>query len=273
VASGDAQFASGGSFGELVAFAAANEADLVGVTVDARVPIDTLIVKPGQAETLEDLSGTTIGVKGRLPTSLEVMLGEAGLAEGTDYETVLLDGFDPLAHIAIPDIVGFSGWKSNEPGTLERADVPFDTFDPVDYDVPGSFGVIFTSLDFLAEHPTAAEDFVRATLRGLADAVEDPEAAAATAVALINETGNPNFLSAEGETFRWSEEAELIVASTPEGSPLAVPDDVSLQAELDAGAGVGLFGDSGEAPSAAASIAPDITSGVYDANGEVIWPG
>ncbi len=271
VASGEAQFASGGSFGEVVAFAEANDADLIAVSVDARAPIDALIVKPGEADTIEDLRGTTIGVKGRLPTSLEVMLGDAGLTEGTDYETVLIDGFDPLAHIALPDIVGFSAWKSNEPGTLERAGVDFDLIDPLAEGVPGSFGVIFTSLEFVAEHPTAAEDFVRATMRGLADAVDDPAAAATTAVDLINETGNPNFLSPEGETFRWTSEVDLILETTPEGAPLGVPDDISLQEELDAAAEVGLFGDAG-APSAAALIGADITAGIYDSEGQVIWP-
>ena len=35
------------------------------------------------------------------------MLASAGLEEGVDYETVLLDGFDPLAHWALDGIVGF----------------------------------------------------------------------------------------------------------------------------------------------------------------------
>ena len=50
-------------FSEVVNFAAANEADLVAVTVAGRSAIDSLILKPGVAERLEDLAGTTIGVK------------------------------------------------------------------------------------------------------------------------------------------------------------------------------------------------------------------
>ena len=46
---------------------------------------------------------------------------------------------------------------------------------------------------------------MRATMRGLADAIADPAAAAAIAVELINGNGNPNFLSPEGETFRWDD--------------------------------------------------------------------
>ena len=94
---------------------------------------------------LEDLRGTTIGVKGAIPASVAAMLAGAGLHEGTDYQTVLLDGFDPLAHYELDGIVGFPGYKSNEPGRLERAGLPFDLFDPTEYDVPGSFGVIFTT--------------------------------------------------------------------------------------------------------------------------------
>ena len=271
VASGDAHFASGGSFSEVVAFADANEVDLLAMTVDARTPIESLLVKPGVAETLEDLEGTTLGVKGKLPTSIEVMLADAGLVEGENFDTVLLDGFDPMAHIAIEPISGFSVWKSNEPGTLERAGVEFDLFDPGEEGVPGSFGVIFASRDFVTGNPTAAEDFVRATMRGLADAVADPDAAANTAVALINANGNPSFLSPEGEVFRWNTEAGIIASTTPEGTGYAIPDDASLQEELDAATGIGLFGENG-APSAAEMIGADITAGVYDAAGQVIWP-
>ena len=120
VASGTAQFASGGSFSELVAFSAANDANFVAATVEGRSAIDTLIVKSGRASELSELAGSTIGVKGKLPPSIDVMLRGEGLVEGDDFDTVLLEGFDPLAHIAIDEIDGLPGWKSNEVGTLER---------------------------------------------------------------------------------------------------------------------------------------------------------
>ena len=162
------------------------------------------------------------------------MLRGEGLVEGDDFDTILLDGFDPLAHIEIEEIVGLPGWKSNEVGALERAGVGIQLFDPLDFGVPGSFGVIFTSAEFAEEHPTAAADFVRATLRGLADAVADPEAAANTAVALIEANGNPSFLSPEGEVFRWETEAALIMAAPPRVSASASPTSTALQAEADA---------------------------------------
>ena len=270
VAENDAQFASGGSFSEVVAFAAANDTDFVVTAVEGPTAIDSLIVKPGVATELGDLAGSTIGVKGKLPPSVAAMLATAGLVENEDYETVLLDGFDPTAHIAIESIDGFPGYKSNEPGALERAGLEFDLFDPLDYDIPGSFGIIYGNADFIAEHPTAAEDFMRATMLGLADAIADPEAAANAAVELINSGGNPNFLSPEGEVFRWTTDAALISELTPAGTGYGVADVAALQNELDTYAGVGLFGDA-ETP-VAADYLSDILAGIYDADAVVIWP-
>jgi NitT/TauT family transport system substrate-binding protein len=270
IAENDAQFASGGSFSEVVAFAAANDTDFVVTAVEGPTAIDSLILKPGVAAELGDLAGSTIGVKGKLPPSIAAMLATAGLVENQDYETVLLDGFDPVAHIAIESIDGFPGYKSNEPGALERASIEFDLFDPLDYDVPGSFGIIYGNADFIAEHPSAAEDFMRATMLGLADAIADPEAAANAALELINSGGNPNFLSSEGEVFRWSTDAALISELTPAGTGFGVADAAALQNELDTYAEIGLFGDA-DTP-VATDFLGDLLDRIYDAEGTVIWP-
>ena len=151
------------------------------------------------------------------------MLAGAGLVEGTDYQTVPMDGFDPVAQFELDGIVGFPGYKSNEPGTLERAGIAFDLFDPTEYDVPGSFGVLFTTREFATEHPTALEDFMRATMRGLADAIADPEAATQTAIDLVEANGNPSFLSLEGETFRWTTDSASLTSETPAGTGISWP--------------------------------------------------
>lgn len=260
IAAGEAQFASAGSFSEVLEYGQLNETELVAVTVDGRSPIDVLILKPGTADELADLDGTTIGIKGKLQPSVAAMLATAGLAEGDDYSTVLLDGFDPLAHIALDGIDGFPGYRSNEPGALERAEVDFDVFDPADYDIPGSFGVTYTSRAFIEDHPTAAEDFVRAALRGLADAVAEPEAAVEIAMGLVTEGGNPNYLSVEGETFRWTTDAATIAASVTADAPLGVPVPELLQAEVDAYQAVGLFPDG--APPITDALDPDLTAAV-----------
>lgn len=271
IAENDAQFASGGSFSEVASFSAANDAELVVVAVEGPTAIDSLILKPGVATELADLEGATIGVKGKLPPSVAAMMAQEGLIEGENFDTVLLDGFDPVQHIAIESIVGFPGYKSNEPGQLERAGIEFVLFDPVDYDIPGSFGVVYTNQQFIDEHPMAAEDFVRATMLGLDDAIADPEAAAAISVERINAGGNPNFLSPEGETFRWTTDAALISSLTPAGTGYGVPQSDALQNELDTYAEIGLFGDGG-APDATALLGDDIIVRIYSGDGQVIWP-
>ncbi len=271
IAENDAQFSSGGSFSEVVEFANANDAEFVVLAVDGRAPIDVLMVKPGETSSLADLAGTTIGVKEKLPTSVQVMLAEQGLVEGDDFATVAVEGFDPVAHFEIDAIVGVPGWRSNEPGTLERAGVGFDLYDTVEFEIPGSFGIVYTNQQFIDEHPTAVEDFMRASMLGLADAIADPEAAANTAVELINAGGNPNFLSPEGEVFRWTTDAALITELTPEGVGFGVPDAALLQTELDTYAATGLFGDD-ETPDAASVLGLDIMASIYDGP-TVIWPG
>ena len=271
VAANDAQFSSSGSFSELATFAAVNEADLVALAVEGRVAIDGLMTKP-EITGLEGLAGATIGVKGKLPPSIAAMLAQAGLIEGTDFETLLLEGFDPLAHWQIEGVAAIPGWKSNEPGALERAGVAFNLFDPADVGIPGSFGLVYTNRTFLTEHPTAAEDFMRATMRGLADAIADPAAAAAIAVERINGNGNPNFLSPEGETFRWATDARLISQTTPAGSFPGVPDPAALAAEIAAYEAVGVYATTGT-PEVEGRFDPDLLAGLYAADGSIIWPG
>ena len=272
VADGQAQFSSSGSFTELATNARSLDADLVALSVDGYAAIDVLMVKPDMAATLADLDGTTIGVKGALPPAVAVMLQqEAGLVEGENFQTALLDGFDPFAQWAIPDISALPGWRSNEPGALERGGETFDLYDPAEFGVPGSFGLIYTSRDFLDQHPTAAADFMRATLRGLADTIADPEAAAEAAFSLVEAGGNPNFLSPEGETFRATTDMETVVAALPAGAfpGVVVPDELAAQiAAYDA---VGYFGDDGPPPVDGRYDA-ELAASLYDADGVVIWP-
>ncbi len=272
VGANEAQFSSAGSFSELATLASANEADLVALSVDGNVAIDVLMVKPEQAASLADLRGQTIGVKGALPPAIAVMLAqEADLIEGEDFQTAPLEGFDPFAHWAIDEIAALPGWRSNEPGALSRGGEMFDLYDPADFGVPGSFGLIYTNRQFLDDHPTAAEDFMRATLRALADAIADPAGAASTAFELIEANGNPAFLSAEGETFRWTTDADTIVAATPIGVPVGVPVAAELEGQVRAYDAVGFYGDQG-APPVAGRFDPDLAAGLYDADGNIIWP-
>jgi hypothetical protein len=271
VGSNDVQFSSSGSFSEMASFADVNDVDLVALSVDGHVAIDVLMAKPDEVASLDEIAGKTVGVKFALPPAIAVMLRqEADLVEGDDYETVLLEGFDPTQHWTL-DISALPGWRSNEPGALERAGIDFDLYDPGDYDIPGSFGIVYTNAQFLEEHPTAAEDFMRATIKALNEAIDDPAAAAQIAVDRINGAGNPMFLSPEGEAFRWETDAATIAATTPDGSDIGVPVADELEAQIAAYAEVGVYGD--DVPTIEGRFDPDLVADLYDDDGNVIWPG
>lgn len=270
IAANNAQFASGGSFSEVVDFAQTNAADFVVVATEGKTGIDALILKDGGPTDLEGLRGSTIGVKGKITPSVAAMLQQAGLTEGEDYTTVLLDGFDPKVHIEVPNIVGFPGYKSNEPKQLEAAGIPFTLLDPADFDIPGSFGILYSNAEFVNQHPTAAQDFVRAAMRGLAESIADPTAAAAVALDFINANGNAMFLSPEGETARWAVDSQL-VADTNANTAVGVPELDLLTEEVTTYAEIGLFG--GTAPDITPYVDVSLIGGVYADDRTVIWPG
>ncbi|MGZ4793503.1 MAG: ABC transporter substrate-binding protein [Ilumatobacteraceae bacterium] len=270
IAADEAQISSGGSLSEVVDYAGRNDAGFVALSVDGRIGIDALIVKEGQSTELSDLKGKTIGVKGAITPSVAAMLKKAGLTEGKDYQTVLLDGFDPKVHIAIPEIVGFPGFKSNEPLQLKAAGIPFKLYDPADYGIPGSFGVLYTNSTFLSQFPTAAEDFMRAAMKGLADALADPKGAADIAVDMINANGNAAFLTPDGEIARWGAESKLVANSTASPLPIGVPDINLLQTEVKTYADIGLF--DGQVPDLTTLVDTTLVQNVYDSSGKVIWP-
>ena len=270
IAANEAQFASGGSFSEVVDYAGRNDAGFVALAVEGRTGIDALIVKDGQTTQLSDIKDKIIGVKGAITPSVAAMLKKAGLTEGVDYQTALLEGFDPKIHIAIPEIIGFPGFKSSEPLQLKAAGIPFKLYDPADYDIPGSFGVLYTNATFLGDFPTATEDFMRAAMKGLADALADPEAAATIAVDMINANGNASHLSADSEIARWNVESGLVSGSTASTLPIGVPDPKLLQNEVNTYTDIGLF--DGQVPDITTILNTTLVKSLYDDSAKVIWP-
>src|SRR4051794_37144016 len=94
VAAGTGNFSSAGNYTEILNNTGAG-AEFVALVDYGKAPIEALVTPAGGATSLDQLKGKTIGVKGDLPPSLVAMLAKAGLARGTDYKELLLDGFDP----------------------------------------------------------------------------------------------------------------------------------------------------------------------------------
>jgi ABC-type nitrate/sulfonate/bicarbonate transport system substrate-binding protein len=266
VASGEAQFSSAGSYTEILNYST-DGASFVALADYGKTPIEALVVADPTITDLSQLEGKTIGVKGDIPPSIVAMLSAAGLERGTDYSEVLLDGFDPVAHLAT-GIDALPVYKSNEPSALDAAGIEYGLFDPTEEEIPGTFGLLYTSTDFAAEYPTAAEDFIRASLKGMEDAIADPAGAVAYSITLIDAAGNQNYLTEEGETFRWQKELAEVQKGSPD-MPIGVIDPAVFEAEIAAYVAAGVFT---EAPSMDGTYDEALAAGLYDADGMVIWP-
>lgn len=269
IAAGEGQFSAAGSYTEILNNTAEG-AEFLALVDYGKTPIEALITPDGGATALEELEGGTVGVKGDLPPSVVAMLAGAGLERGSGYDEVLLDGFDPVVHLE-SGIDALPVYKSNEPGQLDAQGIAYNIFDPVDFDIPGTFGILYTSASFAEEHPSAVEDFIRASLQGMADAIADPEAAAQVAFEAIEAAGNQNYLVLEGETFRWQAESAEVIAGTPDGDPVGLIDPALFQAEYDAYVAAGVWPDG--APEFGEYYDAELAASLYDDNGEVIWPG
>jgi ABC-type nitrate/sulfonate/bicarbonate transport system substrate-binding protein len=257
------QFAGVGSFSE-VAVANAAGADITAVIVYGKTSIEQLIVEADSEITeLADLPSAPMGVKGGIPYAVRAMIAEAGVDED-DITQIEVD-FNPVL-LFETEIESLPVYKSNEPRQLDDQGYEYRVFDPADYDVPASFGVIAANRGFVQEHPAAAADFVRATLRGFWFGVEDPEAAVAASL----ERSDPDlFFSPESEEFRWSTERDLVLATTPDDEPVGAMTLERLQAEVDNLERLGVL-EPGSVDVAAAFDHTLIES-VHDGT-ELVWP-
>ena len=228
--------------------------------------IASLVVPAGTIESLSELQGKTIGIKGDVPAAIQAMLAAGGTPRGT-FEELLLDGFDPVAHLAL-GIDALPVYKSNEPASLDDAGIDYVEFDPLDYDIPASFAVYINSRENYEKWPTVIEDFVRAGLRGYQFAAENPEAAVAYAFELINVAGNQFWLAEPHELGRWRVEQAMVESTTPDGFGIGQLNTPRLGEEIRMLVDLGQFE---TLPDWESMLDDSVVPKLYDDNGELIW--
>jgi NitT/TauT family transport system substrate-binding protein len=192
---------------------------------EGNVPIDNLIVKADSSiKTLKDFKGKTIGIGGSyLGAPVQAMLATAGLQKNIDYKVVNI-GYDYLKLKCCVDAE--AGYRSSNPQTLEAAGIPVRQFYPEDYGVPGSFAALAASSTFLSEHPTAAEDWLRATYKGTLWAID--RAHTAQVIKFSKDLTKGDF-DVDHETTRWVTESGLMLKSTPKDQEFGRVDPTLFQ--------------------------------------------
>jgi ABC-type nitrate/sulfonate/bicarbonate transport system substrate-binding protein len=227
VSANKAQFTALGSMSE-IADAQAKDGNLQAIGMLGHTAVEALAVSDKSGiNDLGAVRGSTMGTLGTIPFSVRVMLVRAGVP--LDSIKQVEAGFNPLA-LDQGSFASRPVYKSNEPRQLDAAGVKYRLFDPTSQNIAASFGVITVNKDFAKKHPTAAEDVLRAQLKGLEYAMANPN----EAVDLTYKKADPKYyLSVDGESYRWSTEMRLVRESTPAGKVYGYIDADEVRAEIE----------------------------------------
>ncbi|MDX1662976.1 MAG: ABC transporter substrate-binding protein [Candidatus Promineifilaceae bacterium] len=164
--------------GEQVVLARAQELPVVYVLEwFQEFPIAVVSRDEAGIETPSDLAGKTVGLPGFFGATYA---GYAGLlsAAGLPLEAVNAEeiGFTQVEALLAGQVDAVVGYVNNEPVQLLEQGVDVDVLYVADYVDLVANGII-TNETVIADEPELVGHFVRATLRGLADTLADPEEA------------------------------------------------------------------------------------------------
>ena len=203
-----------GSDSEVLA-ARAKGANLLGVLTYGHTAVSELIT-PGNLEIsrLAQLDGKTIGIKGAIPYEVEAMLVKAGVKLASLHQVEV--GYDP-AIIDQGRIQALPVYKSAEPRELSALGLKYKVWNPTNYGVAASFGVVIVNSTFAYRHPGAVADFLRADLEGFLWGVAHKQQTVAYAEKLLDPALGE---SAPVALFRWRVESGLVVKYTPKDEPI-----------------------------------------------------
>ncbi|MEE9217338.1 MAG: ABC transporter substrate-binding protein [Anaerolineales bacterium] len=125
----------------------------------------------------QDLAGTQIGIPGAFGASyvgLRALLHSAGLTE----EDITLEsiGFNQVESLVAGQEDAVVVYANNEPLQLNARGYPVNVIRVADHVDLASNGIL-TNESMLANSPDIVRGMIRATLRGISDTIEDPDAA------------------------------------------------------------------------------------------------
>lgn len=125
-------------------------------------------------ESPADWAGRTVGYKGTPPPDLFAILDAVEV--DPDAVELVNVGFDPRI-LTEGQVDVYPVFKSNEPHTLARWGFELHMWEAADYGVPTLGLAYVVTEETAAEDPEMLESFMRAVIRGIEYARDDPEAA------------------------------------------------------------------------------------------------
>jgi ABC-type nitrate/sulfonate/bicarbonate transport system substrate-binding protein len=222
VAAGKATIAELGSASDVIT-TNANGIDTVGIAMYGNVNAIELITM-AKTTNLKQLQGETLGYKGAMPPEITAMLVKAGVNLKKVKQVGV--GYDPTI-LPRGQVQALTGYKSNEVPTLEADHYKIRTWDPDNYGVKGTFNALVANPAFAAAHPTAVEDFLRASF----EAYRSCEANSAPCLSALAKQSQSGFDTASNKA-RWVVESGLVDHSLLPGKGLGAETVAQYTPEL-----------------------------------------
>ncbi|MBU2954789.1 ABC transporter substrate-binding protein [Marinobacter sp. F3R08] len=176
VASGSEDFGITGADQILLAREKGVPIQAVGA-VYRKTPFALFALADSGIETLEDLQGKLVGVKlgGNEELTYRAMVQAAGLNKTAIREIPVKYDLSPLLN---GQVQAWPGYVINEVISVEEKGHDVNVISPEDYGINFYADTLFTRNDLMESDPAVVQAFVRASFRGWAYALENPEEAA-----------------------------------------------------------------------------------------------
>lgn len=264
VSSGKAQFTALGS-AEDVLMAAANSKNLTAVaTYGTTSPF--CIFANEKVKSLKDLEGGTLGYFINLTPVAGAMLDAADVDE-SKVDFIKMTNYDPTV-VLRGQVDAVVGYASNQCATLDAMDAAYSKFLPEDLGVDGTYNVMEVNSEFLAKHPEAVSDFMRASLKALQHCLDDEADCMQRITALAEEGGQAKAFPLEQQERTWAVESQWVRDSTAGAPGVQAIEEWQHAAEI-----VQQYGTVKDIPAVDSVIDVDLVADLYDADGALIWPG
>ncbi|MDQ2912992.1 MAG: ABC transporter substrate-binding protein [Chloroflexota bacterium] len=174
LATNRAQFSTG-SAGDVMKRVASAGVPLVSIAQIGQRDEQSFAVRADSPiRTLKDWEGRIVGYKSTVSADYLALLQVGGVDRSKVREVAV--GFDPRV-LADGRVDVYPVFTANEPDTLARLGIPVRLFDPTSLGVPGLGLSFITNQQMVDTKPDVVTRFLRASLRGLADAIADRDAA------------------------------------------------------------------------------------------------
>lgn len=234
--------------------------DIVGISSYSNIGLEVLMTGPDITD-LTQLDDTILGHKGNLPPAVEAMLDNAGVDVSSVQQVVV--GYDPSV-LTRGQVASLTGFISNEPNLLEAMGEEVTVWRPYDLDVPSSLGALAVNPAFAEEHPTAVEDFLRASFHAFEYCEENSE----ECVGYAEEISGEGY-DVEHNLKIWQTEVDII--RDGQVGDLGAIDTANVEAIAEMLDGYSLLESPLTGEEALTHFRPEFVEAIHD-DGMLVWP-